>query len=205
MRKFLSTAAAAATLIGFSAASAAIAPVTFTGQVGAQSSSSTTSTMTSPIGAGGQAFSITLDYNDVTDTIDGATIVIGTDSDDQEIIRASVLNIPSSADAGALDNLSFTLVSTDGSLPGNTTLSFDFFNTALDDDTLGGALAALNDMGALICSHIAFNFGGFKYDGTLSENGITFNPVGEVPLPGAALFMLSGLAAAGVARRRRQA
>ena len=206
MRKLLTLAASAAALTTASVASAAIVPVTFTGDVGAVSTPGNTSISSSPIGAGGQDFTITLDYDDVADAVTGATIMIGSDTDDAEIIRASVINVPSSANPGALDTLEFDLISTDGSLPGNFSLDFEFFNTALDSESVGSALSVLaNDMGALICSHIMFNFGGFKYEGTLAEGGITFDPANPIPLPGAAVFMLSGLAAAGVARRRRAA
>ena len=201
MRKLLTLAASAAALTGASVASAAIVPVSFTGDVGAVSQGAATSIDSSPIGAGGQMFTVTLDYDDVADEIVGATIMIGDDTDDAEIIRASVIDVDS-VNAGALDSLSLDLVSTEGSLPGNFSLDFDFFNTALNDESLGGALMALDDMGALICSHIVFNFGGFKYEGTLAEGGIVIGNIDPIPLPGAAIFMLSGLAAAGVARRR---
>ena len=205
MRKLLTIAASTVALTGASIASAAVVDVTFSGTTGAVSTPGNTSIDSSPIGAGGGDFTITLQYDDEADEIVGAMIMIDDANDDAEIIRASVINVDSAtASAGALDTLEFDLVSTNGDLPGNFSLDFEFFNTALDDDSLGGALAALGDMGSIICSHIMFNFGGFKYEGTLdSVNGNPFNPAGpEIPLPGAAVFMLSGLAAAGVARRR---
>lgn len=205
MRKLLTLAASTVALTGASIASAAVVDVTFTGTTGAVSSPGNTSIPASPIGAGGNDFTITLNYDDVADQIVGATIVIDEDSDDAEIIRASVLNVDAgTSSASALDMLEIDLVSTNGDLAGNFSLDFEFFNTALNDESLGGALAALGDMGSIICSHIMFNFGGFKFEGTLDADGIVIeNPVGEIPLPGAAVFMLSGLAAAGVARRRR--
>lgn len=206
MRKLITIAASTVALTGASIASAAIVDVTFTGTTGAVSQGSNTSIPASPIGAGGNDFTITLNYDDVADEIIGATIMIDSDSDDAEIIRASVLNVDAgTSSASALDVLGIDLVSTSGDLAGNFSLDFEFFNTALNDESLGGALAALGDMGSIICSHIMFNFGGFKYEGVLDEDGITIeNPIdGVIPLPGAAVFMLSGLAAAGVARRRR--
>ena len=202
MRKLLTLAASSAALIV--SGSALAETVTFSGTLGMVSTAANQPAgATNPVGAGNESFTITLDYDD--DSVNSAVITIGGDTDDAEVIRASVLDIASTANPNALDQLDITLVSTDGSLPGNFNIGFEFFNTALDSDSLIDAFAALGDMGMLVCSHFMFDFGGFKFEGTLDEGGITFNPVGEVPLPGAAIFMLSGLAAAGVARRTRKA
>ena len=205
MRKLLTIAASAVALTGLSVASADT--VTFTGTLGMLETGNTAPGATNPVGMGGDMFTITLDYD--AGGVNEAVLMIGDASDDAEIIRASVIDVDSgTANANALDMLSIDFVSTEGDLPGNFSIDFEFFNTLLTGESVADALDALrisDNMGAIVCSHFMFNFGGFKFDGTLDEGGITFNPVGEVPVPGAAVLMLSGLAAAGVARRRRQA
>ena len=203
MRKLLTLAASTVALAGVSAASAAT--IQFTGTLGAvDTAANQPDGATNPV-MGGDAFTITLDYDG--DSINSAMIMIGSNTDDAEIIRADVIDVDSAtANANALDSLSIDLVSTDGSLPGNFDLDFQFFNSVLGSESIGSALDALrmaDDMGMLVCSHFMFNFGGFKYEG--QEVVIVENPAGEIPVPGAAVLMISGLAAAGVARRRRQA
>ena len=203
MRKLLTLAASSAALIGVAGA----VPLTFTGTLDQVATAENQPTgATDPVGMSGESFTITLDYDEASDSFTSAMIMIGDATDDAEIIRASIIDVNSAtANPNALDELEIDLVSTNGALPGNFDLDFEFFNTAFMDDSLRGAITALTDqnLGALVCSHIMFNFGGFKYEGTLSEGGITFNPVDPIPVPGAAVLMLSGLAAAGVARRRR--
>ena len=215
MRKILATGAAALTALGLSAASAATVPVTFMGSFGAVANGTTAPGATDP-GVAGAMFQIVLDYDDVADQLTGAMIMIDADGDGDfddasdmfERYTATVVDAPSGSSPNAIDSLSIDLNSFDGAAAGAHSLRFEFFNTVLNSESLGDALTALgsaDDMGMLICSHIMFNFGGFKYEGILADGGIVIGNADPIPLPGAAVFMISGLAAAGAVSRRRKA
>ena len=129
-------------------------------------------------------------------------------SDMFEFFDATVIDAPAGSDANAIDVLDIELASYSGAAAGAHNVRFEFFNTFFDSSSLGDAFTALDmadDMSMLICSHFMFNFGGFKYTGTMTGEIVVGNPDDlAVPIPGAAIFMLSGLAAAGAATARRR-
>ena len=215
MRKQLLGGIAAVATLGFASAQAEIVPVQFVGTF----STSDMDAMNMAPGAtdpnfDGLNFQITLNYDTDTDELAGAMIGVDTNSDGTfdasdmfEFFDALVIDAPAGSDANAIDVLDIELASYTGAAAGAHNIRFEFFNTFLDSDSLGDAFAALaeaDDMSMLICSHFLFNFGGFKYTGELTGN-ITF-PLDPdpIPVPGAAVLMLSGLAAAGAATARRR-
>ena len=212
MRKQLLAGIAAAATMGMASAQADIIPVTFNGVF---STSSETGNATSP-GAtdpmlGGLNFEITLSYDDETDMLTGAMIAIDTDGDDLtdmfEFFDATVIDAPSDASPNAIDVLDIELASFDGAAAGAHNIRFEYFNTMFDSNSLGDAFRAIDaaeDMSMLICSHFMFNFGGFKYTGELTGDIIVGDNLDPIPVPGAAVLMLSGLAAAGAATARRR-
>lgn len=217
MRKMLLTTAATAASLGLAVAAQA-ATVTFTGTVGAANE---TGFISDPA-IQGQDFTITMDFDenavigDGINSLDSAfsdlQIMIGDASNGADFLTAQLINVSANASAGAQDQLSFDFVVEDDPLAGNYSIDFTFMNGLINaGDTLGDIIGDDGTMGTIaefLCAHFAFNLGGFKYDGMLDDDGINVDDDSNViPLPGAAVFMLSGLAAAGAgaARRRRTA
>ena len=215
MRKQLLAGIAAVSTLGLASAQAEIVPVTFGGVFSTADNGNIAPGATDP-GVGGLNFQITLNYDTDTDDLDGAMIAIDLNGDGVfddatdmfEFFDATVINAPAGSDANAIDVLDIDLASFNGVAAGEHEIRFEFFNTFLETSSLGDAFEALDnaaDMSMLICSHFLFNFGGFKYTGELTT-GIDFGGgnLDPVPVPGAAVFMLSGLAAAGAAATRRR-
>ena len=214
MRKQLLAGIAAVATLGMASAQAEIIPVTFTGVFSTSDNGNIAPGATDP-GVGGLNFQIVLNYDDDADDLSGAMIAIDLNNDGVfddatdmfEFFDATVINAPDTADANAIDVLDIELASYNGVAAGAHNIRFEFFNTFLSTDSLGDAFMALDnaaDMSMVICQHFLFNFGGFKYTGELTGNIVVGNPLDPVPVPGAAVFMLSGLAAAGAAAARRR-
>ncbi|WP_183819174.1 hypothetical protein [Parvularcula dongshanensis] len=163
-------------------------------------------------------FSIVLDVDDdaVADsqgvfaagTVNSALISVAAGGEGAaEYMFTKVVDIASDPSSQAMDELNFELVSSTGDaagdLIGNFHISFMFMNDMLNDGTMSGALDAL---GSYVAAHLLFEFGGYGYYGMVDDVTVV-TPANPIPLPGAAVFMLSGLAAAGAttARRRRNA
>ncbi len=166
----------------------------------------------------GADFTITMDYDEDAVVGDGITFLadffsnvrlsIGTESNTTDFVSAQLLNTSSAAD----DQLSFDFIVENDPLAGNYSIDFTFLSSLITaGQTLGDIIGEDGMMGTIsqfLCAHFLFNVGDAKYDGTLVEGGIEIvDNVDVIPLPGAAVFMLSGLAAAGAtaARRRRAA
>ena len=215
MRKQLLGGIAAIATLGMASAQADIVPVTFTGEFSSVENGNTAPGATDP-NIGGLGFQITLSYDDVTDELTGAMIGIDINDDGVfddatdmfEFFDATVIDAPAGSSANAIDVLDIELASFDGAAAGAHNIRFEYFNTFFDSNSLSDAFDAIDmasDMSMLICSHFMFNFGGFKYTGELTGGIVVGNPIDSpIPVPGAAVLMLSGLAAAGAAGARRR-
>ena len=214
MRKQLLGGIAAIATLGMASAQAEIIPVTFVGEFSSVENGNTSPGATDP-NVGGLSFQITLNYDDDTDDLAGAMIAIDLNDDGVfddatdmfEFFDATVIDAPAGSSPNAIDVLDIELASFDGAAAGAHNIRFEYFNTFFDSSSLGDAFEAIDmasDMSMLICSHFMFNFGGFKYTGELTGEIIVGNPIDPIPVPGAAVLMLSGLAAAGAAGARRR-
>ncbi|WP_156032301.1 hypothetical protein [Parvularcula oceani] len=212
MRKLMLTSVAAVATMGLGVAAQA-ATVTFNGTVGAEATPPNGTPIPGVVDpmVGGEDFQIQLDIDedgtvgpngDFTDALNGAMVTIGGADGDPEYSQAFLIDVPSSASDYAMDQVTFNLVSTEGELAGNFSIGLTFANDVIDGDF--PLRDMLTNLSQYVTAHFVFNFGGFKYDGTLDDGGVVVEPIDPIPLPGAAVFMLSGLAAAGAATARRR-
>lgn len=130
------------------------------------------------------------------------------DADPLEFVMGTAFDFPDDAPDALLDELSFDMFSYEGANVGNFTGELGFENGTFEGAFFLGELlsqAALTGSdSALVTAFFDFNIGGYVYKGLVNMNDIIVNPANPIPIPGAGVLMLSGLAAAGVTASRKK-